>query len=278
MRNEDGECSGRMRELERTRTAAGECYSLKEHGRQSPKIMVEDEKGRNAELWRASTLKSREAGFPIENWKTGAGSAENLRPETPAIEAWEQPSAQQFTLRGRQCSHSQERITGSWSAQNILSQKYANLSPRAIMFDAFDNTKDRDIFAFGLHNNGPVGPSGDATVNWREGILCLDDPASGPTLFRLTDRSKRPRGGLRVQTRTGDLLQKLEANISQWVQAVAAVQAADIDGVPVIFAALTRADGGDVLVRIVPGVISANSDAGARQDVGTGIHKDVVYL
>ncbi|KAJ7665158.1 quinon protein alcohol dehydrogenase-like superfamily [Mycena polygramma] len=257
-------------------------------------------------------------------------------------------------------------MTGTWSAQNIFSQKYTNLSPRAIMFDAFDNTKDRDIFAFGLHNNGPVynirgqtgelvsqwsvGASvGDAAVNWREGILCLDDPASGPTLFRLTDRSKvraceiprerqdeiRARhvrfaeNGLTVisgsdhgvvyvfETRTGDVLQKLEIGISQWVQAVAA---ADIDGVPVVFAALTRADGGweeifvwkrarsnkiglnkvgavvnlfvvlgflaflyqnlggYVLARIAPGAISGNSDVGARQDVGPVIHKDVVYL
>ncbi|KAJ7665145.1 quinon protein alcohol dehydrogenase-like superfamily [Mycena polygramma] len=247
-------------------------------------------------------------------------------------------------------------MTGTWSAQNIFSQKYTNLSPRAIMFDAFDNTKDRGIFAVGLHNNGPVynirgqtgelvlqwsvGASvGDAAVNGREGILCLDNPASGPTLFRLTDRSKVraceiraarfAENGLTVisgsdhgvvyvfETSTGEVLQKLEVGISQGVQAVAA---ADIDGVPVVFAALTRADGGweeifvwkrariskiglnkiravvnlfvilgflaflyqnlgcYVLARIAPGAISGNSNAGACQDVGPVIHKDVVYL
>ena len=96
-------------------------------------------------------------------------------------------------------------------------------------------------------------PSGDAAVNWREGILCLDDPAAGPALFRLTDQTKarvfeiprereyemRPRhvrfaeSGLAVisgsdhgvvyvfETRTGVVLQKLEVGVSQWVQAIA---------------------------------------------------------
>ncbi|KAJ7729550.1 hypothetical protein DFH07DRAFT_781938, partial [Mycena maculata] len=43
------------------------------------------------------------------------------------------------------------------------------------------------------------------------------------------------------ETRTGDVLQKLQVGISQWVQAIAA---AEIDGAPVIFAALTHADDG----------------------------------
>ncbi|KAJ7113435.1 quinon protein alcohol dehydrogenase-like superfamily [Mycena epipterygia] len=180
--------------------------------------------------------------------------------------------------------------TGIWTVQNIFSRKYTNLSPQAIMFAAIENTTDRDIIVFGLHNNGPIytlasktgaitsewsagARIGDATVNWREGVLCLDDPAAGPTLFRLTDQTKarvfeiprereyetRPRhvrfakSGLAVisgsdhgvvyvfETRTGELLQKLEVSVSQWVQAIAT---AEIDGVPVIFAALTRADSG----------------------------------
>ncbi|KAJ6590756.1 hypothetical protein B0H10DRAFT_2233562 [Mycena sp. CBHHK59/15] len=179
--------------------------------------------------------------------------------------------------------------TGKWTAQNIFSRKYTHLSPQAIMFAAFENTKDRDIIVFGLHNNGPIytlrGKTGeiasewsagariDAAINWREGILCLDDPAAGPTLFRLTDQTKAhvfeiPRereyemhlrhvrfaeSGLAVisgsdhrvvyvfETRTGDVLQKLEVGVSQWVQAIAT---AEIDGVPIIFAALTRVDGG----------------------------------
>ncbi|KAJ6631238.1 quinon protein alcohol dehydrogenase-like superfamily [Mycena sp. CBHHK59/15] len=181
-------------------------------------------------------------------------------------------------------------MTGKWSAQNIFSQKYTNLSPQAILFTAFDNAKDRDILVFGLHNNGPIytlrgktgeiasewsagAKIGDAVANWREGILCLDDPTAGPTLFRLTAQTKarvfeiprerqyemHPRhvsfaeNGLAVvagsdhgvvyvfETRTGDLLQKLEVGVSHWVQAVAT---AEIDGVPIIFAALMRADDG----------------------------------
>ncbi|KAJ7753070.1 WD40-repeat-containing domain protein [Mycena maculata] len=197
------------------------------------------------------------------------------------------------------CSHNdivqswtilKDPLTGKWTAQNIFSHRYPNLSLQAIMFAAFDNTKDRDIMVFGLHNNGSiytlrgktgeiasewsVGANiGDATVNWREGILCLDDPAAGPTLFCLTDQTKarvfeipherkyemRPRqvsfaesslaiisgsdhGVVYVfETRMGDVLQELQVCISQWVQAVAA---AEIDGAPVIFAALMHADDG----------------------------------
>lgn len=112
-------------------------------------------------------------------------------------------------------------------------------------------------------------PSGDAVVNWREGLLCIDDPAAGPSLFRLTDQTKvrlleipkewprewRARnvrfteGGLVVvsgsdhgvvyvfETRSGNLLQKLDIGVSQWVQGVAV---GEIDGVPAIFAASTR--------------------------------------
>ncbi|KAJ7110439.1 hypothetical protein C8R44DRAFT_883587 [Mycena epipterygia] len=183
-----------------------------------------------------------------------------------------------------------DSVTGKWTVQNTFSRKYTNLSPQAIMFAAFENTQEQDIIVFGLHNNGPIytlrgktgeiasewsagARIGDAAVNWKEGILCLDDPAAGPTLFRLTDQTKarmfeipwereyevRPRhvrfaeNGLAVisgsdhgvvyvfETRTGDLLQKLEVGVSQWVQAIAT---AEIDGVPVIFAALTRADCG----------------------------------
>ncbi len=50
-------------------------------------------------------------------------------------------------------------MTGKWTAQNIFSIKYPNLSLQAVMFDAFHNSKDRDIIAFGLHNNGPVSVS-----------------------------------------------------------------------------------------------------------------------
>ncbi|KAF8145074.1 WD40-repeat-containing domain protein [Mycena galopus ATCC 62051] len=180
-------------------------------------------------------------------------------------------------------------LTGKWTAQNIFTQKYSNLSPSAIMFDAFDNTKDRNIIVFGLHNNGPVytldgktgelasewstgARIGDAIVNWREGMLCLDDPGAGPTLFHVTNQAKsrvfeipremryevRPRrvrfaeSGLAVvsgsdhgvvyvfETHTGDVLQKLDIGVSQWVQAVATTE---MDGVPVIFAALTCGDG-----------------------------------
>ncbi|KAF8144997.1 WD40-repeat-containing domain protein [Mycena galopus ATCC 62051] len=175
-------------------------------------------------------------------------------------------------------------LTGKWTAQNIFTQKYSNLSPSAIMFDAFDNTKDRNIVVFGLHNNGPVytldgktgelasewstgARIGDAIVNWREGMLCPDDPGAGPTLFHVTNQAKsrvfeipremqyevRPRrvrfaeNGLAVvsgsdhgvvyvfETRTGDVLQKLDIGVSQWMT--------EMDGVPVIFAALTRGDG-----------------------------------
>ncbi|KAJ7893594.1 hypothetical protein B0H13DRAFT_2339624 [Mycena leptocephala] len=186
------------------------------------------------------------------------------------------------TTSNQLCICSRNDIVQSWI--------YTNLSPQAIMFAAFDNTRDWDIIVCGLHNNGPIytlwgktgeiasdwsvgARIGDAAVNWREGIICLDDPAAGLTLFHLADQTKArvfeiPRerelemrarhvrfaeSGWAVisgsdhgvvyvfETRTGNILQKLEIGALQWVQAIAT---AEIDGVPIIFAALTRADDG----------------------------------
>ncbi|KAJ7077627.1 hypothetical protein C8R44DRAFT_896225 [Mycena epipterygia] len=175
--------------------------------------------------------------------------------------------------------------TGIWTAQNIFSRKYTNLSPQAIMFAAIENTTDRDIIVFGLHNNGPI-----YTLASKTGQLCRSGrrepelemlPSTGGKGFSVLttpplvphcsvsqtkprcaclrylgerEYETRPRhvrfaeSGLAVisgsdhgvvyvfETRTGELLQKLEVGVSQWVQAIAT---AEIDGVPVIFAALT---------------------------------------
>ncbi|KAJ7925395.1 hypothetical protein B0H13DRAFT_1863235 [Mycena leptocephala] len=197
------------------------------------------------------------------------------------------------TTSNRLCICSRNDIVQSWIVhKDPMTGKwtYTNLSLQAIMFAAFDNTRDRDIIVCGLHNNGPIytlrgktgeiasdwsvgARIGDAAINWREGIICLDDPTAGPTLFRLADQTKagmfeiprerqlemRPRhvrfaeSGWAVvsgsdhgvvyvfEPHTGNVLQKLEIGALQWVQAIATTK---IDGVPVIFAALTHADDG----------------------------------
>jgi WD40 repeat protein len=95
-------------------------------------------------------------------------------------------------------------------------------------------------------------PSGDAAFNWRDGVFCLDDPTSGPALFRLSDQMKskiyeidrtrkngRPRkvrfgehGSTLVcgsdhgcvyvfDTRSGERIATLSVGSTEWVQVVA---------------------------------------------------------
>ncbi|KAJ7681691.1 hypothetical protein B0H17DRAFT_1138288 [Mycena rosella] len=89
----------------------------------------------------------------------------------------------------------------------IFSRRFHRLAPQAITFAAFENSQDRDIIVLGFHNNGPIytirgktgetashwtvgAKTGDAAFNWRDGVFCLDDPTSGPTLFRVSDQIK----------------------------------------------------------------------------------------
>ncbi|KAJ6576186.1 WD40-repeat-containing domain protein [Mycena sp. CBHHK59/15] len=181
---------------------------------------------------------------------------------------------------------SKDPLTGKWLPTNVFSKRFLRLAPQAITFAAFDNRQDRDIIVLGYHNSGPIytlrGNSGeiasewsvgakigDAAFNWRDGVFCLDDPASGPALFRFNDQIKAktyeidrtrantcPRkvrfgehgstvicgsdhGRVYVfDTRSGERLATLSVRSSEWVQNVATTE---IDGVSVIFAAQTRA-------------------------------------
>ncbi|KAJ7459390.1 WD40-repeat-containing domain protein [Mycena latifolia] len=181
---------------------------------------------------------------------------------------------------------SKDPLTGKWMPTNIFSRKFPRLAPQAITFAAFDNSQDRDIIVLGFHNSGPVytirgktgetasdwsvgAKIGDAAFNWKDGVFCIDDPASGPALFRVSDQIKsktyeidrkrkngRPRkvrfgeqgstiicgsdhGCVYVfDTRSGETLDTLSVGSSEWVQVIAT---AEIGGVSVIFAAQTRA-------------------------------------
>ncbi|KAJ7751072.1 quinon protein alcohol dehydrogenase-like superfamily [Mycena metata] len=156
-----------------------------------------------------------------------------------------------------------------------------------IAFAAFDNSQDRDIIVLGLHNNGPIytlrgrtgeiashwsvgARIGDAAFNWRDGVVCLEDPDSGPALFRLSDQVKsraygierdravvRPRkvcfgeqgttvvcgsdhGCVYVfDTRSGQKLATLSVGSAEWVQVVTT---AEIDDVSVIAAQMRAMD------------------------------------
>ncbi|KAJ7448370.1 hypothetical protein FB451DRAFT_1411383 [Mycena latifolia] len=181
---------------------------------------------------------------------------------------------------------SKDPLTGKWMLTNIFSRRFSRLAPQAITFAAFDNSQDRDIIVLGFHNSGPIytirgktgetasewsvgAKIGDAAFNWKDGVFCLDDPASGPALFRVSDqiksktyeidrkrKNRRPRkvrfgehgstiicgsnhGCVYVfDTRSGETLETLSVGSSEWVQVVAT---AEIGGVSVIFAAQTRA-------------------------------------
>src|ERR1700761_1488918 len=119
--------------------------------------------------------------------------------------------------------------------------------------------------------------SSDVAVDVANGVICVNDPAAGVHLYRLTGelvksfhvpvkKSRRIRqvglldanhavvsgsdhGVLYVYTRRNNLLTKLHVDASEWVQTVAAsfmrlrgleadqLQTADIAGVPTIFVA-----------------------------------------
>ncbi|KAJ7831879.1 quinon protein alcohol dehydrogenase-like superfamily [Mycena leptocephala] len=181
---------------------------------------------------------------------------------------------------------SKDPLTGKWMPTNIFSRRFPRLAPQAITFAAFDNSQDRDIIVLGFHNSGPIytirgktgetasdwsvgAKIGDAAFNWRDGVFCLDDPTSGPALFRLSDQMKskiyeidrtqkngRPRkvrfgehgstlicgsdhGCVYVfDTRSGERIATLSVGSTEWVQVVATTE---VDDVSVIFAAQTRA-------------------------------------
>ncbi|KAJ7742929.1 WD40-repeat-containing domain protein [Mycena maculata] len=175
---------------------------------------------------------------------------------------------------------SKDPLTGKWTHL-----KFSRLAPQAITFAAFDNSQDRDIIVLGFHNNGPIytirgktgetasdwsvgAKIGDAAFHWKDGVFCLDDPTSGPALFRLSDQIKsktyeigctrvnaRPRkvrfgehgttlvcgsdhGCVYVfDTRSSEKLATLSVGSTEWVQVVAT---AEVEDVSVIFAAQTR--------------------------------------
>ena len=122
--------------------------------------------------------------------------------------------------------------------------------------------------------------SSDVAVDVANGVICVNDPAAGVHLYRLTGelvksfhvpvkKSRRIRqvglldanhavvsgsdhGVLYVYTRRNNLLTKLQVDPDEWVQTVAAslmrlcsltadqLQTADIAGVPTIFVAKSR--------------------------------------
>ncbi|KAJ7764964.1 hypothetical protein DFH07DRAFT_770239 [Mycena maculata] len=166
---------------------------------------------------------------------------------------------------------SKDPLTGKWMTTNIFSRKYPRLAPQAITFAAFDNSQDRDIMVLGLHNSGPIytirgktgepasewsagAKIGDAVFNWKDGVFCIDDPTSGPALFRNRRHTRSTASGrthvrerfvsgsmgqpLSAVATMGEALATLSVGTSEWVQTEAT---AEIGGVSVVFAAQTRA-------------------------------------
>ncbi|KAJ7834561.1 WD40-repeat-containing domain protein [Mycena olivaceomarginata] len=117
-------------------------------------------------------------------------------------------------------------------------------------------------------------PIGDARADWKEGLVLFDDIHSGPSLWRYHDytrirmyyiRCDRKYGRVRnvrfaeggnivvcgsdhglvyiFNLQTGERLQKLALETTEWVQVIAT---AEVDGVPTVFAAPSRSDDTDV--------------------------------
>ncbi|KAJ7108031.1 hypothetical protein C8R43DRAFT_1140170 [Mycena crocata] len=141
------------------------------------------------------------------------------------------------------------------------------LRPKAISFGEFKGN-EREIVVFGLYDgriltlrggSGDVVRTrgigcviGDAVVNSRKGVFCIDDVFEGPALYRLNDEHRvrtfgvestkalevRPRqirfadeGGMVVsgsdhgivyvfETRTGEILEKLRIGAPDWIQTI----------------------------------------------------------
>ncbi|KAJ6559598.1 hypothetical protein B0H19DRAFT_1260311 [Mycena capillaripes] len=141
-----------------------------------------------------------------------------------------------------------------------------NFVPKSIHFGAMRGN-DREILVFG----GRGGKIGDAIVDTRIGMVCIDDPQFGAILYRLHDhqqlkkfpvpvtKQNRPRqvrygddskvivigsdhGTVYVYDRcSGKLVGKLSSKSQDWVQTIAT---ADCNGVPTIFVAKSGEDGG----------------------------------
>ncbi|KAJ7120068.1 WD40-repeat-containing domain protein [Mycena epipterygia] len=172
--------------------------------------------------------------------------------------------------------------------QPVFSVSVKNFVPKAISFGEYRGN-DRDVKVFGLYNgqihtmrggSGEIlstrqigGMIGDAAINSRKGLFCIDDPFEGAALYRLDDENRvrtfsiavtkafgRPRqirfaeegaavvsgsdhGVVYVfETRSGDLLDKLRIGAAEdWLQTIAT---ADIGGTSTIFAARSRDVGG----------------------------------
>ncbi|KAJ7085987.1 hypothetical protein C8R43DRAFT_965157 [Mycena crocata] len=122
--------------------------------------------------------------------------------------------------------------------------------PKAISFGEFKGN-EREIVVFGLYD-GRMLLSGDAVVNSRKGVFCIDDVFEGPALYRLNDEHRvrtfgvestkalevRPRQirfadegewwlveattalFMCSKTRTGEILEKLRIGAPDWIQTI----------------------------------------------------------
>ncbi|KAJ7016119.1 hypothetical protein C8F04DRAFT_1282562 [Mycena alexandri] len=136
--------------------------------------------------------------------------------------------------------------------RNDFVQSWAISKDPLSLLQAFDNSQDRDIIVLGFHNSGLVytirgktgetasawsvgAQIGDTAFYWKDGVFCVDDPQSGPALFRLSDQVKSK---MYHVDRERERLATLSVGSTEWVQVVTT---AEVDDVSVIFAAQTRA-------------------------------------
>ncbi|KAF7335734.1 WD40 repeat-like protein [Mycena venus] len=71
---------------------------------------------------------------------------------------------------------------GTLALQPVFSVAMTNVLPKAIAFGEYVNN-EKEVLVFGMYD----GRIGNASVNVRKGIYCLDDPFQGVALYRLDD-------------------------------------------------------------------------------------------
>ncbi|KAJ7018621.1 WD40-repeat-containing domain protein [Mycena alexandri] len=193
------------------------------------------------------------------------------------------PASNRLTVCNRNSVIQAYTVERSMTLHNVFSVTIEEFVPKAIAFGEFRNS-EAEIMVFGLYDGrictlrgttGEVigtrqigGMIGDADVNARKGLFCVDDPTQGVALYRLDNNNRvktfevkvtkahpRPRqvcfaddgslivsgsdhGVLYVFDRwTGEVVDELAVGSVDWLQTMTAT---DVNGTSTIVAARSR--------------------------------------
>ncbi|KAJ7037649.1 WD40-repeat-containing domain protein [Mycena alexandri] len=203
------------------------------------------------------------------------------------------PASNRLTVCNRDSVVQAYTVERPLTLHNLFSVTIGDFVPKAIAFGEFRNN-EAEIMVFGLYDGRVItlrsttgavlatrqigGMIGDADVNARKGLFCVDDPTQGVALYRLDNNNRvktfevkvtktHPRarqvcfaddgsvivsgsdhGVLYIFDRwTGEAIDELAIGPVDWLQTVTAT---DVNGVSTILAARSRelAGGNEILV------------------------------